>query len=83
MGRFRVKRSIYSHGLTRVHEMRDQDTGRMLGRVVLWADSPDVVPELLEAFLIGAEVLPKDWREQSEDWDGPDKEEGCADPEPE
>lgn len=67
MGRFRVKRSISSRGLTRIHEMRDRDTGHLLGRVVLWADSQEVVPELVEAFLVSAEILPKDWRERSDD----------------
>ena len=45
---------------------------------MLWADNQDVVPELVEAFLISAEILPKDWRERSEDGGCPDKEEGHA-----
>jgi len=80
MGRFRVKRSILSHGLTRAHKMRDQNTGRILGRVVLWADNQDLVSELVETFLVSAEVLPKDLRERSEDGDCPGKEEGNATP---
>jgi hypothetical protein len=32
----------------------------MLGRVVPWADNQGVVPELVEAFLMSAEILPKD-----------------------
>lgn len=83
MGRFRIKRAITSQGLTRVHEMRDRNTGHLLGRVVLWAENQAVVPELVTAFLVSAEILPKDWRDRSEDWDGPGKEEGHATPEPE
>lgn len=80
MGRFRIKRSIPSHGLTRVHEMQDPDTGHLLGRVVLWAENPDVVPELVEAFIVSAGILPTDWRERPDDGDCSDKEEGNASP---
>lgn len=83
MGRFRIKRTLTSHGLTRVHELRDLNTGRLLGRVVLWADSPDVVPELIEAFLLRAEILPEEWREGLEGRNCLGKEEGSAAPEPE
>ena len=83
MGRFRIKRSIYLHGLSRVHEMRDRSTGHLLGRVVFWAETQDVVPELVEAFLVSAEILTKDWRDGSEDWDCSGKEEGHATSEPE
>lgn len=46
----------------RVHEMRDLHTGRLLGRISLWADNQEVVPELLEEFLIESELVPEDFQ---------------------
>lgn len=63
MGRFRLKRSLHTSGETHIHEMRNPTTGQLRGRVVLWAESEDVVPELVEQFLVGVGVLPIDWRE--------------------
>lgn len=64
MGRFCLKRKTFSHGLTRVHEMRELPSGRLLGRISLWAESGEVVPELIEEFLIESGLLADDWRDQ-------------------
>lgn len=78
MGRFRLKRKVFSHGLTRVHEMRDLATGRLLGRISLWADNREVVPELVEEFLIESKLLPEDWRDQVELRDDQAQEDGAG-----
>ena len=71
MGRFRIKRLIMPYGVAHAHEVRDQHTGQIIGRIVLWAEKPDMIPELIEGFLIDSELLPPDWREQPEDAEEP------------
>ncbi len=80
MGRFRLKRSLYTTGETHIHEMRDRITGQLRGRVVLWTESQDFVPKLVEEFLVGMKILPRDWREDDEGSDGPMNPEADGDP---
>lgn len=80
MGRFRLKRSLYTRGGTHIHEMRDHITGQLRGRVVLWAESQIFVSELVEDFLVGMKILPRDWREDDEGRDGPMNPETDGDP---
>jgi len=46
--------------------MRELPSGRLLGRISLWADSGAVVPELVEEFLIESGLRPEDWRDQAD-----------------
>lgn len=62
MGRFRLKHTMPSHGLSRVHDMRDLHTGRLLDRISLWADTEEVLPELVAEFLIESQLVPEDFQ---------------------
>lgn len=61
MGCFRLKHKLPAHGLALIHELRHLHTGRLLGRISLWADSSEVLPELLSEFLIQSQVVPEDF----------------------
>lgn len=61
MGRFRLKHKLPAHGLALVHELRDLHTGRLLGRIHLWADQAAVLPDLVSEFLIQSQLVPEDF----------------------